>query len=59
MAFAEAGTALADALAALAKELIEAGVGLDELGGHPEWDGGGLDLAWAVDGLRSIGAAQG
>ncbi len=48
-----------DALAALAEELIEAGVDLDELGGYPEWDGGGLDLPWAVDGLRSIGAAPG
>ena len=48
-----------DALAALARELIEAGVDLSELGGYPEWDGGGLDLAWAVDGLRSIGAEPG
>ena len=48
-----------DALAALARQLIEAGVDLDELGGDPRWDGGGLDLAWAVDGLRSIGAAPG
>ena len=46
-----------DALAALAGSLIEAGVDPEELGGHPEWDGGGLDLAWAVDGLRSISAA--
>ncbi len=48
-----------DALAALAGELIEAGVDPDELGGYPGWDGARLDLAWAIDGLRSISAGPG
>ena len=46
-----------DALAALAESLVEAGVDLEEMPGYPEWDGSALDLAWAVDGLRSIGTA--
>jgi hypothetical protein len=46
-----------DPLASLADELTEAWADLEKLGGHPAWDGSGLDLAWAVDGLRSIGAA--
>ena len=41
------------AIAALAESLLGAGIDLEELGGYPEWDGSGLDLAWAVEGLRS------
>ncbi len=44
-----------DALTALAESLVEAGVDLEEMPGYPEWDGGALDLGWAVDGLRSLG----
>ena len=44
-------------LATLAESLIEAGVDLERMPEYPEWDGSALDLAWAVDGLRSLGAS--
>ena len=45
-----------DALTALIESLVDAGVDLEEMPGYPGWDGSALDLGWAVDGLRSIGA---
>ena len=46
-----------DALPALAESLIEAGVDLEGMPGFPQWDGSSLDLAWAVDVLRSSDTA--
>ncbi|MFQ5527098.1 MAG: DUF222 domain-containing protein [Thermoanaerobaculia bacterium] len=48
-----------EAITALAQSLVEAGVDLDRMSTYPEWDGSGLDLAYAVDALRSVGNAHG
>ena len=39
--------------------LTEAGVGADWKAHHPEWDGGRLDLDWAIDVLWSSRSLSG
>jgi hypothetical protein len=41
-----------DPVEALRRHHREDGLRIDPMTGFPRWDGGGFDLAWAIDALR-------